>query len=364
MKSVYIFFSTIDIGGAEKRFAGLWRSFQNDNSNIRVKLVVHPLLKKRLADIDEIVADHENIIEANFEGKNFLEYRKKVRLFLRKNTKPNDILHFVGISPLLIFSKRKILFSITNSDLNLVGTSNKNVILSTSLLADSIDVLDPDIYHKFLKLFFWKRKKIFRTTNSFCDTELFKPVPFSEKKDWIVFLGRFMWVKQIEQIVDALPLVFKKLRLAGKENVTVFLLGIGELSEKIKDKLNSPDYKNLPVIAKFEKEPFKILNSSKIFLSLQLYNNYPSKSLLEAMGAGNIPLVTDVGQTRWIAKSKFSYYVPEKFTSVDLANAICDIFKMDSSQWEEKMNEARQEVVHNHTLDKMKKYYEKIYADL
>lgn len=167
MKSVYIIFSTDDIGGAEKRFAGLWRSFQISDSTIQVKLVLHPLLHQRFIETNEISLNDENIIISNFEGKNFFEYRKKVSDFIKKFTAPKDIIHFIGISPLLIFPKRKIIFSLTNSSLNLGSKSNKNVILLSSLLANNIDVLDPGLFKKIRNIFFWKRKNIFRTPNSF-----------------------------------------------------------------------------------------------------------------------------------------------------------------------------------------------------
>lgn len=159
-------------------------------------------------------------------------------------------------------------------------------------------------------------------------------------------------------------MIFDRLKLIGKENVSIFLLGRGELSDAINKKLESEAYEGLSIITKFEEQPYKILNTSKVFLSLQLYNNYPSKSLLEAMAAGNIPLVTDVGQTRWVAKPEFSYYIPEKFTSEELAKSITDIFKMDKDLWKEKIMAARQEVITNHTLSQMKDYYQEFYSML
>jgi glycosyltransferase involved in cell wall biosynthesis len=362
MTKVYIIFSTIDIGGAEKRFTGLWRSFQTgNNKELKVNVVMNPQLHSRLLEMKEINSDHNTIFVTKLQGTNFLSYRKNVQEFIKNQTAPNDIIHFIGISPLLRPYKRKILFSLTNSNLN-SGRSNKTVILLSSLLANALDVLDPDIFKKINTLFFWK--KIFRTPNSFCDTQLFSPVPFNQKKNWIVFLGRFTPVKQIEQIVKALPLIDEKLKAMGQHDVKFFLLGYGKFTAEINSLLESSTYRSLPLTIRFEKEPQKILNASKVFLSLQLYNNYPSKSLLEAMAAGNIPLVTDVGQTRWLAKPDFSYYIPEHFTKEELAEAITKVFSMNDMEWEQKMNRAREIVMHNHTLEKMKKYYEQIYTSL
>ncbi len=360
MRSVYIIFSTIDIGGAEKRFAGLWRSFKS-NENFKVNLVMNPELYNKLLLLKEIMPDTKNVMATKLQGKNFWEYRKNVKLFIKKFTMNDDIIHFIGISPLLKFSKRKIIFSLTNSSLNLEGRNNKVVLLLSCLLANIIDILDPGVYKKIRTLFFWKRKNILRTTNSFTDTNLFNPLPFNEKKDWIVFLGRFAPAKQIEQFIKALPIVYENLKNIGKKNIHFFLLGYGDFSKEIQVILKSPEYRTIPFTINFEKQPEKILNTSKIFLSLQLYNNYPSKSLLEAMAAGNIPLVTDVGQTRWIAKPDFAYYVPEHFTGVDLAKALVQIFSIDDSELKKKMNAARQLILNEHTIEKMKDYYQNIY---
>lgn len=363
MKTIYIIFSTIDIGGAEKRFTGLWRSFQQqNNSGINVKLVMNPQLYNKLKEINEI-GDDNNIVIAQLQGNNFNDYRKNVRAFIKNSTNTGDIIHFIGISPLLIPYKRKTIFSLTNSSLNLAGTSNKTVILLSSWFANAVDVLDPGVFKKIRSLFFWK-KTILQTSNSFCDTNLFKPLPYNEKNDWIVFLGRFDSVKQVLEITEALPEIYESLQAMGKHNVKFFLLGYGELEEKIKALVSAPRYDPIPIVIGFEKAPHKILNASKIFLSLQLYNNYPSKSLLEAMAAGNIPVVTDVGHTRWLAKPGFSYYMPERFTKQNLANTVRNIFAMDDNEWKQKMAAAREAVLNDHSIEKMKQYYLKIYTTL
>jgi glycosyltransferase involved in cell wall biosynthesis len=365
MRTIYIIFSTIDIGGAEKRFSGLWKSFQNDNeSGLKVKLVMNPQLFNRLVESNEIGNNDENIVVVQLQGNDFKGYRNNIRAFIKNHTVPNDIIHFIGISPLLKVYKRKVLFTITNSNLNVLSKNNKRVILLSCFLANAIDILDPKLFIKICSIFFWKKKSISRTPNSFCNIELFKPVPFIEKKNWVVFLGRFEKVKQVEQIVEALPFVYESLIAKKQMEVQFFLLGYGSLAEKINSILNSDAYSSLPLTCKFEKNPENILNKSKVFLSLQLYNNYPSKSLLEAMASGNIPLVTDVGQSRWIAKPDFSFYIPEKFTKEHLADAVISIFSQNEDEWKQKMSAARQLVVKEHTIEKMKSYFHNIYKNL
>jgi len=362
MKTVFIVLSTIHIGGAEKRFTGLWKSFQQaTNNNLQVKLVVNKALYLKLAESGEINNEQKNIIAGNLSGKNFWQYRNSVKDILKTHATKGDIIHFIGLSPLLKIKGTKQLLSITGTTLNVDGWVNMAMMLASAFYANAIDVLDPRVHTIMKKLFFWKSKKIFRTSNSFCDVSVYKPLPMEHKKNWIVFLGRFDAVKQVEQILQALPYVYEKLKQAQDNDYHFYLLGHGALEDKLKQILTTEPYAHLPITIGYQKEPWEILNKSKVFLSLQLHNNYPSRSLLEAMAAGNIPVVTDVGQTRWIARPGFSYYVPEKFSKEELAEAILQVFAMPAQQWEEKMQEARKLVLDEHDISKMKNYFESIY---
>lgn len=365
MKSVFIVFSTIHIGGAEKRFTGLWRSFQNSaNSNLQIKLILNPGLYEKLIESGELIAGEKNIIVAILSEKNFWQYRKNVAHTLKAHAVKGDIVHFIGHSPVIKTPGIKQLLSLTGTKLNVGGFVNMMLILVSAVFANAIDVLDPVVFKQIKNIFFWKNKRIYRTTNSFCNVELFKPLPYTQKKDWIVFLGRFDAVKQIEKILESLPFIYEKLQQAGKNDFHFYILGHGQLEEKLVEIINRPRYKNIPVTLRYEKNPSVILNQSKIFLSLQLHNNYPSRSLLEAMAAGNIPLVTDTGQTRWIAKPEFSYYVPEKFTQEYLANSLLQIFSMTDNEWIQKSSAARKLVLDEHDIDKMHDYFETLYGDL
>ena len=88
-RSVFIIFSTEQLGGAEKRFGGLWNSFM-ENKDARpfdVYLVMNPLLYKNLVDAEVIPAGHPNIIVEQLTEKNFLTYRSNVKRVIKKYTK-------------------------------------------------------------------------------------------------------------------------------------------------------------------------------------------------------------------------------------------------------------------------------------
>lgn len=367
-KPVWIFLQTSDIGGAEKRFFGLWQALQHAGNGHNVKMVCSPALYQLLEQNPEFSASLQQfpgqLICADVQASSFGTYRKKLATFIHEQVKETGILHFIGDHPLMKFKGMRQVYSITQSSLANLNMFGKIGQYGGIFFADRTDILDPGIAAEMKKSFFYKKSTITQTASSFCDTEIFNPVPPEQKKDWIVFLGRFEPMKQVVPFVQALPEVYKRLKNLPLQDLRFYLLGHGSQQETLNELLTQDAYKDLPVTIGYEKEPQKILNQSAIFVSLQLHNNYPSKSLLEGMAAGNIPLVTDVGETRWIAKPEFSAYVPEHFSSMELADAIENIFEKSVEQRKMMAAQARELVRAEHTIDRMRDYYQNIYNKL
>ena len=303
------------------------------------KLVLSPTLYEafqKQEDSSEVLNEFQkNIIKTNLSS-GFQNFQNAVKSFV-DHTQPDDILHFVGDHPLLFSLKRRQVFSITQSSLKNLNLPGKLGQLSGVMCSDLIDVLDPVVYTQLTRIFFYKRKRIHRTTNSFCDSELFHSVQFEQKKNWLVFLGRFEQVKQVTALLNAVPAIYQALQQMSIPDVHFYFFGYGSLEGKMREMLQADKFRNVPITIEFNNKPNKILARSKIFFSLQLHNNYPSKSLIEAMSAGNIPVVTDVGQTRWLALPQFSYYVPEYFKEENLVQAITQIYSDDNYVLAEKI---------------------------
>lgn len=364
MKRVFLLLSTNNIGGAEKRFAGLWRSANEANNNIKMILVGSKqllyALQKQEGFGEKFERANETFIEHDLSG-NFKSFQRSVKTFVKQHTNDGDVLHFIGDHPLCRFSSRKLVYSITQSSFKNLNASGKLGQLGGVALSDTIDVLDPNIYSFLQKVFFYKRRNIFRTSNSYCDASLFSPLPYSEKKDWFVFLGRFEVMKQVKQLLQAIPSLYQNLNGIATNELHFYILGHGSMEEELKQMLTQEKYKNLPATVGYTDKPHEVLKQSKFFFSLQLHNNYPSRSLIEAMAAGNIPIVTDVGQTRWLAKPEFSFYVPEHFTETDMLKTVSEIYCEGEKILAEKSRLTRQFVMNEHTIDKMRDYYLNLY---
>lgn len=361
---VYIIIKHDTIGGSEKRFVGLWTNLVKQQDNRNIFLVLSQKLLNDLYCIDdfkETLKDYgNNIIIHSFSGNYFQNSVQAYRL-LKRFSSPESHFHFIEFLPVISPLKSKLYFSITASNLGIYSFKGRLTQYIAALLANKIDILDPEIYKRFNKLFWFKRKNIFLTPCTYCNTDKFK---IEEKKNWIVFLGIFTPIKQPLKYLKSIPAIYKKVQTLNLSDLKFFIFGTGELEAELLQEYKGDIYRNIPIKIEYISNPETILNKSKIFVSLQKFNNYPSKSLVEALSSGNLPIVTDNGHTRWIADEKFSYYVKEDFSETEIADQVFSILNLSKEEFEVKSNMAREFILENHNFAKMSNYYSEIFYSL
>jgi len=361
---VFLVLSTNHIGGSEKRFVGLWQAAHENKELINLFLVITPTLKKHLEghkEFRDALNQHASFIRLYQSKNGFANFKKSIREFLVNCTTKKDIIHFVGDHPFIGSDFRRNIFSVTTSSLSQFNLKGKLGNLLGVFLSDRIDILDPSVTRLMRKYFWYKRSRIFQTSNSYCETSHYYP---DTKKDWLVFLGRFEKMKQFLPFIKALPVINREIKHLANEDLHFYVLGHGTEEQKGKEMLAGDDFRDIPVTMTFVSDPSEILNRSRVFFSLQLYNNYPSRSLLEALSSGNIAIVTNNGDTKDIALPFFSYYVPESFTSEQLAAEVVKVFALSKEESRQKQEAARNFVLANHSLARMKAYYFDIYRSM
>lgn len=357
----YIFLFPSDIGGAELRFFGLCKEAQH--SNFPITLVITQGLFKALNLKEKATLSKQNIpIKIIDYGNGIKESRVAITSFIEKNCTDNDIVHFVDGNPLMNTQQKQV-FSITQSSFKNLSKKGVALQLLSSLFANRVDVLDPKIYSLLKKVFFYNKKKVHITSNSYCDVEKFDAYEFLDKKDWFVFLGRFFHLKQVLPLLNTIPKLYLQFRDSFQDDFKFIFIGYGTQEEILRERITQPDFENVPVELFRSDQPQEILKESRYFFSVQLNNNYPSRSLIEGMCAGNIPICTDVGNTRWIAKPEFSFYVPELFSTRDMLKIIEEISNNSNEALTQKSIKARQFVLNEHTISKMLDYYRRIYSN-
>lgn len=185
----------------------------------------------------------------------------------------------------------------------------------------------------------------------FTDFSLCQPV--ESKRSWVVFLGRFVAIKNPLLLVHAMPRVLKQL-----PETQFFFLGSGALQRELETSVQSLGVSDRATI-RFEPDPARILNESSIFVSLQSEENYPSQSLLEAMACANAIVATDVGETWRLVDESNGTRVP--LSAEAIADAIIQL--LQNPNLGQMRNASRQRVLEEFSAERYFEYILTAYRD-
>lgn len=251
---------------------------------------------------------------------------------------------------------KKTIVSVMNPELKEMATARVlgiDVGYYAYLLAlrkcDTIDALSPGIRHKLVQSGV-DRNKIQTAPCSFIDYTRFRPS--EDKKDWVVFAARLVDVKNPLLFVKAIPLI-----LEVEPSLQFFILGQGPLEKDVRDMIGRSNIQS-SVTLRYEPDISATLSLSKVFASVQRYENYPSQSMLEAMACGNAVVATDVGETWRLVDETVGILVPPDPRQV--AEAVIYLFRNPQLLTSLGYN-ARQKVLKEHTKAKFVSYMAEVY---
>ena len=132
----------------------------------------------------------------------------------------------------------------------------------------------------------------------FTDYSLFKK---EKKEKVIVFAARLSIAKRADHYLRAIA-ILKERRPDLLSEWKFLLWGDGEMQEDLKRKIK--EYKlEKYVTMGYSKHMNEIFNRSSIFVSTQMYENFTSLSMLEAMASGNAIVSYNVGHTDYFVKN-------------------------------------------------------------
>lgn len=267
------------------------------------------------------------------------------------------------------------------------------------------------VYSGILPLYFYLKKQKRETGIIFCDMDSwFMDVLPKERKYWYMKFSSFNYALENSDYVDFLsPFILKGIRDRGievkEESVSItpcsftdyskckigdkstfqvafsgrlekdknpdlfvqaaidlsikypkiifHIMGEGRLSIDIKDKVKTSGLNNV-IYHGFHPQPTEILADSSVFVSIQTTNNYPSQSVLEAMGCGNAIIATDVGDTRMFINKENGLLI--NLNVDELVKAIETLY-LNKELRDKLGNYAYSYVRENHTVEKMADYY-------
>lgn len=214
--------------------------------------------------------------------------------------------------------------------------------------ADCIDFLSQGIISRLEnKIGPIEPERISVTPNSFISYDKFYPE--YPKENFVTFLARLYSVKNPILYLKAIRIFNQKYK---RNNIKFYLIGEG-MEKEIDEFIKENGLNNVEFIKKHF-QPWKFLRRSKIFVSIQQDENYPSQSLLEAMACENAIVASDVGETRKLVSENEGILVP--LNAEKIADAILELFS-DPDSIERLGKNARKKAIENHTIEKYSEYF-------
>lgn len=329
-KTAIFFVAKNNPGGAERRFHYMYEEWRKKSN--KIFLITNSELLFNLKDANAV--SDRNLFQSNLVGKGklanvllFFLFNVRVLLFIKKENIRK--IHFCvnpSVYSYFFILFRKILnidvsVSVVNSvyrrknDFSLI---NRFFWLSTFRSARWIDFLSLSILNN-MKLIYGDvllSKKYSISVGSFSRSADRQFLQKSEKKieyDF-VFVSRLIENKGLDILLDALNLLEK-----SGFSCRGAILGDGPLYQQALDRVAHFEFVNIAMPG-FVSDVSDYISKSRILLSLQKYENYPSQILLEGAALHALVIATDVGDTRMLLNEENSILI--KYDASELANKV------------------------------------------
>lgn len=313
------------IGGAERR---LLRVYNNIAKEKKVDVFVRGMRKKdfekRIAQGDVELKNIENI-HVYPRGK-----LQAVRCLLNLYRNRYTTIHYFDYSAFNAFLakmgrlfKTRTILTIANHYYFTIDNFGGTMKGRNSLIKNSkcIDLLYPNMKKKVQE--YASSKKIHITPGTYTDLDMFYP---DKKENLILYAAaRLTEDKGPVLLVKAIVLCAEQLR---KNKYKVIILGQGGKEQELRQYVIKNKIDDI-VEFKGYKNTHDYMPQSKVFMSLQIDNNYPSQSLAEAFACGCYAIVTDVGMTRLMVEDSHADLVAG--TPDDIADAMTRYMEIDDN---------------------------------
>lgn len=339
-------------GGAERRFLRVLNVIKN-KADIDVRLICNTSLYESAVNLNLLSSlDNVNL----FKDKNCWDFIRFPLFVIRTliDEKPN-VVHLVLIQKslsllylLLLLKRKRHSIKVVSTVASYLYAYNLNLSwfdkLAYKLFLSCSDSVD-SLYANIVNI---KNKKIYYTPCSFTDYNRFTS---SKKENIIVFAGRLIEEKNPSLFLEAINKVVNIKKNSAALSCKFYIIGNGPLKSMLQKYVFNNNLSNYVVFC--EGDTANVLARSKIFVSLQQYENYPSQSLLEAIACKNLIIATDVGDTKKIVKEKFAKLIEPNVDS--LADAMVELLE-DEDEQNLKVEKLLNDIKVNHNIDRFINY--------
>jgi glycosyltransferase involved in cell wall biosynthesis len=346
----------------EKRLVEIWSRLAKIHTNLYLA-VTPQTLDALLArpDLRDLPALYHRVIKLNTgSGRHREILRALIALAFR--VPRGATVHYLLYAPPLIdrlLGHRVIVSWVANYTPSLGRALSKNKVWLSAKVsffsAHWLDVLNPNVAADLRRKFAFTNKISVTTGGSFVDFDHFRPA--EQKFDEIVFLGRTEANKNALAFVQAIPIIAASLSAAGRSAKFLIYGAPADQESKISRLLESQSYREISIERGYTSNPSSILSTAKVFVSLQVPSNYPSKALIEAMSCGCIPVINESGESRLMADDSVARYIPAIFTIEQLAKAVVDLLLMNEEEFSERSIAVRKQAIERFCMIRQVQYF-------
>lgn len=362
-RKIVMVYSPGKFGGVERRFVKLYDWLAAKEANLilmcnrnAVEQVKHYVREEHWARVvlfEDCHKDHKvkllRIICLSYTLISlYMRLLKMNPVSIHMGSNPNWITTFLMLAP---FIKARITHSAVDSTKNTYDDYSFTEKLHYRLAiqgAVSIDCLSQEIKCSLLKIYpdilNGKEGKLLTSPCSFIAGAHRQRISRNKIID-LLMVARFVKLKGYELFFNAIPFLKHK-------ELNIHLCGFGPLAKEIIEKAKKINDHYIKVY--YAENPVDIISASKIFLSLQEYENYPSQSLLEAMMVKTSVIATDVGSTRELLDEHNAILV--KKDAAELAGAI-DYLLEDKSKRTQFADKAYNVCLQKHSIERFGDYF-------
>lgn len=318
----YIVMVSPSYGGAEKRFFDIFTSLRRSGSNIFF-IAPSSLLDQLKIDHGDRADVFPALISIDLEVWSRFEFIRKFGGLL-KQLPLRSCYHYPlnCLWPLHIGRSDRVTMSVadcTNVPRLLTGARTSIWTWISFFFTSKIDVLSPAVFSALQDHFRADRMSLTPGGTYIIPVDSAKLI----KIPLVVFIGRLVPLKGIEDFLDILPELWSFLKKVSPIGFQFQIAGYGSLEEVVSSRVKSLAYSGIPISFIGYSDSAALLDKAAIALSLQEVTNYPSRVVAEALLAGCGVIVRDTGDSRKFGEDLPGLiYCRSKLNSVELADLI------------------------------------------
>lgn len=364
-KNILILLASRGRGGVEKRFINYVSYIANNQSNDKYAFFVNRniLLDSEYSTLNQSqnvkLITYKSIKLGNLRrintSLNIILFYLKV-LFLQKKIH-FDVVHFSTFTALhtfKLFKGSRKLVSVYTGHEALLNFKLNHKIFQNTIGSAYYDCLSPSIKDQLIKTTSIKKDNVYTSPGSFIDLKDTQ-VENDKKENLMLYVGSLIDPKGLD-LLTALLENWHKIN----EDYKLLILGKGPGSNQIIEKINKYGLEG-QVELSYTTTPKKYLRKSKIFLTLQVEDNYPSQSLLEAMACKNAIVATDVGLTHKLVDDSNGVRIDRSTESlIEAINMMIAKIKNDFSLFEN----SRQKILESQNVEQFHGYISRVYSEI